>query len=190
MKIRNGHVTNSSSSSFILTISIGLKNDDIVMFSGTGGCGECGRTDYFDNDAVVKVSPKELAKSRTVDSMIKKLTDGVVDRDIWTEEEIKIFEKSNPTPDDGTGELHDAYDFIKEIKEKISKMSDIEYISISGNEYNYMNYLQDYTYYRDTKEYVGTVDGCEFEKDGDTGGSLEFDLSDCDIEYNGECYEE
>ena len=191
MKIRNGHVTNSSSSSFILSISIGLKDGTSLLFVGTGGCGECGRTDYFDYDAVAKVSPKELATSKTVDELVEKLTDGIVDRNSWEDSEVRIFEKSNPVPSDSEdGREFDAYDFVKDIKENVKSMDDVEYVSISGNEYNYMDYLQEYTYYKDTKEYVGSVNGCEFEKDGDTGGYIEFDTSDCNIEYHGECYEE
>ena len=178
MKKRSGFVTNSSSSSFILTIGIGLKDGDAIIFTGNGGSPECGRIDYFENDAVIKVSPKRLGTAATVEEMIKLLTDGVLDYDMWEENSVKIFEK--PNDDDY---FPDAYDFINEILGKVHSMDEISWIEVSGNEYNYRNYLQHYEYYLDEDKYVGDVFGCEFEKDGSTGGSIDFSISDCEIDY-------
>ena len=46
MKIRTDFVTNSSSSSFVLVIRIGLKNGEVLKFIGDGGVSENDETYY------------------------------------------------------------------------------------------------------------------------------------------------
>lgn len=195
MKFRSDFVTNSSSSSFIVSINLGLKDGTSVSFYGNGGTPETGRIDYFEDEAIIRVSPKQLGQSKTVAELIEKLTNGILDGCEWSDEEPrKIFaeDKAYQAPvydedfDFDEEKLADfnAYDFIREILQRVHTMDDIAKISIHGEEENYMIYSQSFTYDMATGEYVGTIDGCEFEKDGSSGGCVDMpDLDECNVTY-------
>ena len=178
MKIRTDFVTNSSSSSFVVEIDFELKNGETVSFCGNGATEETGVIDYFEGEAIIKVSPRELGTAENVEELISLLTDEVVtevfDEDSCDFVNKKIFECHRQIQSDCGMGSHDPYDFIEEIRSKIKTMDDIESVSISGNEYNYCDYLRTFTYKREADEYTCEIEGEEFEIDGSSGGHLYF----------------
>ena len=174
MKYRSDFVANSSSSSFVINIDIGLKSGDIISFDDISFCGEEPTGGYFDADISIYVSPKELGLAKSVDELIRLLTEGIVD-DI-SDDGVRVFEK--PLPDGWTE------DFIQNIRDKVKSMDDIVYITITGEEQNYVEYIRSFTYNRETGVYSGYVDGEPIECDGGNGGDFFLnDLNECEIIY-------
>ena len=164
MKIRTDFVTNSSSSSFMLVIRIGLKNGNVLKFMGDGGVGE-GMEDYA--ELTVNESPEALGKCESIDDLIKMLQRSVV-------------EGSDTYYDEGEEPEYPVLDDREPIIDglrKLNSMDEIETITINGDlfgrgeQYQYKHY----TYYRDKKETVYDEGGDEYINDEGTGGRIGFD---------------
>lgn len=186
MKIRTDFVTNSSATMFILNLGFYLTNGTSVYFCAHNGTGY-GIEDYFRSDIIVNVSPKQLGEAKTVEEMIQLLANGVLDGH-WDKE--KLFKKPRPI-EAGDGEIYDAYDFIKEIREEITSMDEIEEIYLSGEKLGDGGDTvleSEFTYNMKTKEYTGEENewnGIWGEDDSEINLS---DLRDCDYTIIGHKY--
>lgn len=157
MKFRTDFVTNSSSSSFVLVVRIGLKNGKVLKFKGESGVGEYGEPYY---EMVANTSPEELGRSQSIQELIDKLQNSIIEDGVW---------KTNPKP-----VLTEKHPIIKELK-KLSSMDEIEKITINGEEHGRdESQYKYYTYYRDMDVMFADEGGDEEIHAEGTGGAIEF----------------
>lgn len=189
MKIRTDFVTNSSSSSFTLEIGFKLINGEEIIFKGEGATGETGPTDYFDEEAIMTVSPRQLGLAKNLEELIKLLQEGVLSGDRFDikygnfKNAKKIFEKSEPregfAPETYDEITVDAYDFIKDIKSKVNTIEDIESITVTGDEENYYTWTRIFKYDLKNKKYTLEEFGEDpVEREDSAGGDLIFEDQD------------
>lgn len=205
MKFRSDFVTNSSSSSFTVSIKIITKADETISLSATAG-GE-------DNEGYLGVdfrySPQRLAHSSSIDELLRLILDGATvtvwddesddevpsheafwecaDYDDDEDEDYDDDEDEDEDEDEGEDEellcdpdeIQDA--FARKVR-AIGSMDSIRSITISGSEDGWSNvdYCQEFTYDCETGAYTGKISGCK--NANGSGGELYFDdIHECEI---------
>lgn len=165
IKIRTDFVTNSSSSSFILTLKFELTNGEVISWEGVSDCGE-GSYDY--GQLSTRKSPKELGSCDSIESLIEMVKgsvgEGILD---YGEGFAPIFSDDSP---------------IIESLKKLTSMDDIAKITIEGYEDTFRDYDDGPEAFDDTVTYdmktktqtaIGIGSSC-IESEG-RGGALDFE---------------
>lgn len=124
MKIRNDFVTNSSSSSFTVTIAIELKNGEnlSLYMNGDEESGDYRSVSVNDN----KLKANKFGKSKDIDSLIK-LINECIDYEGFDEEDGYFYNYNKSGTPISENSLEE--DFFNALK--LKRMEDIKKISIS-----------------------------------------------------------
>lgn len=157
MKIRTDFITNSSSSSFVLSLKFELTNGESISWEGFSDCGE-GAYDYIELSATK--SPEELGSCNTIDELVDMLKESIVGYE-------------NPVLDDDSS--------VIESLKALSSMEDIAKITIEGYEETFEDYDDGayasdeiVTYDLKNKKQTATAFGFDYIECEGTGGSLNF----------------